>query len=163
MVCVIKHIPAVLVKLYNNRLNLSSTSSSLIIDDEKNPVLRRLKHDDSGLELTKEVLPGDNTLPKPGTLENLLMWAGNQKYDDKERLEFPILWGEKCKKGNIGHKGGQFWCNSCDSAVNYPVLRYRLELEISDDTAEIVVVMFDETTTSLLKCSASAMVASQAH
>nr|GEY43359.1 hypothetical protein [Tanacetum cinerariifolium] len=40
--------------------------------------------------------------------------------------------------------------------------RYRIELEISDDTAEAVVVMFDVTTTSLLKCSASAMVASQA-
>nr|GEX72091.1 pentatricopeptide repeat-containing protein DOT4, chloroplastic [Tanacetum cinerariifolium] len=49
-----------------------------------------------------------------------------------------------------------------DSAMEYPVLRYRLELEISDDTAEAVVVMFDVTTTSLLKCSASAMVASQA-
>ncbi|GJR36846.1 replication protein A 70 kDa DNA-binding subunit C-like protein [Tanacetum coccineum] len=76
-----------------DRLYLSNTSSSLIIDDEKIPVLRRLKHDDSsGLELTKEVMPGDNTLPKPGTLENLLM--------------------------------GQFWCDSCDSAVDYPVLRY---------------------------------------
>ncbi|GKE33386.1 ATP-dependent DNA helicase PIF1-like protein, partial [Tanacetum coccineum] len=69
------------------RLYLSSTSSSLIIDDEKIPVLRRLKTD--------------------------------------------------------------------DSAVEYPVLRYRLELEISDDTAEVVVVLFDETATSLLKCSAA--------
>ncbi|GKC22826.1 hypothetical protein Tco_1024976, partial [Tanacetum coccineum] len=67
----------------------------------------------SGLELTKEVLPGDNTLPKPGTL-----------------------------------------------VVEYPVLR--LELEIFYDTVEVVVVIFDETTTNLLKCSASAMVASQA-
>ncbi|GKF86093.1 hypothetical protein Tco_0253920, partial [Tanacetum coccineum] len=65
-----------------DRLYLSSTSSSLIIDDEKIPMLWRLKTDDSsGLELTKEVLPGDNTLPKPGTLENLLMWARNRKYD----------------------------------------------------------------------------------
>nr|GFA06200.1 ribonuclease H-like domain-containing protein [Tanacetum cinerariifolium] len=62
------------------RLYLSSTFSSLIIDDEKIHVLRRLNHDDSsGLELTKEVLPGDNTLIKPGTLENLLTWARNRK------------------------------------------------------------------------------------
>ncbi|GJZ72812.1 retrovirus-related pol polyprotein from transposon TNT 1-94, partial [Tanacetum coccineum] len=116
-------ITAISVKLYSNRLNLSSTSSSLIIDDEKILVLRRLKtNDSSGLELSKEVLPGDNALPKPGTLENLLMWARNQKYDDKEWLEFPILWGEKCKKGNISRKKGQFWCDSCDSAVKYPVL-----------------------------------------
>ncbi|GJS48845.1 hypothetical protein Tco_0598966 [Tanacetum coccineum] len=32
------------------------------------------------------------------------------------------------------------------SAVEYPILRYRLELEISDDTTEVVVVLFDETT-----------------
>ncbi|GKB85977.1 hypothetical protein Tco_0958249 [Tanacetum coccineum] len=31
-------------------------------------------------------------------------------------------------------------------AVEYPILRYRLELEISDDTTEVVVVLFDETT-----------------
>ncbi|GJS31271.1 DNA helicase PIF1, ATP-dependent [Tanacetum coccineum] len=144
--------------LANHRLYLSSTSSSLIIDDEKIPTLRRLKTDDSsGLEWTKEVLPGDNTLPKPRTLENLLMRARNQKYDDKEWLEFPIpwlefpiMWGDKCKKGNIGHKAGQFWCDSCDSPIEYPVLR--LELEIYDGTTEAVVVMFDETTTSLFKC-----------
>nr|GEV71292.1 ATP-dependent DNA helicase PIF1-like [Tanacetum cinerariifolium] len=124
------------------RLYLYSTPSSLIIDDEKIPMLRRLKHDDSsGLELTKEVLPGDNTLPKPGTLENLIMWAKNRKYDiDKIRIKngwnFLSRGGEKCKKGNVDRKGGQFWCDSCDSAVDYPVLRYRLEIKISDDTAE---------------------------
>nr|GEW67408.1 hypothetical protein [Tanacetum cinerariifolium] len=161
-----------------DRLYLSNTYSSLVIDDEKIPVLKRLEHDDSsGLELTKEVLPGDDTLLKPRTLENLLMWARNRKYDsatfhcdvkiDKIRTKndwnFPSCGGEKCKKGNIGRKGGQFWCDSCDSAVDYPVLRYMLEIEISDDTAEVVVVLFDETATSLLKCFANAMVASQAH
>nr|GEU46880.1 nucleic acid-binding, OB-fold protein [Tanacetum cinerariifolium] len=157
-------------------LYLSSTSLSLIINDEKIHVLRRLKTDDSGLELTKEVLPGDNTLPEPKTLENLLMWARNRKYDSaafhcevkidrirtKNGWNVPSCGGEKCKKGNISHKAGKFWCDSCDSTMEYPVLRYRLELEISDDTAEEVVIMFDETATSLLKCYDSAMVASQA-
>ncbi|GJV85979.1 reverse transcriptase domain-containing protein [Tanacetum coccineum] len=44
---------AVTVKLYNNRLYLSSTSSTLIVDNEKIPLLKRLKTDDSGVELTK--------------------------------------------------------------------------------------------------------------
>ncbi|GJU64201.1 hypothetical protein Tco_1246036 [Tanacetum coccineum] len=65
------------VKLYNNRLYLSSTSSTLIVDDANIPLLMRLKTD--------------------------------------------------------------------DSLVDYPVIRYRLELEISDETVEAVVVMFDET------------------
>nr|GEV17554.1 replication protein A 70 kDa DNA-binding subunit C-like [Tanacetum cinerariifolium] len=155
-----------------DRLYFSNTYSSLVIDDEKIPVLKRLKHDDSsGLELTKEVLPGDDTLPKPGTLKNLLMWARNRKYDSatfhcdvkidkirkKNSWNFPSCGGEKCKKGNIGRKGegGNF-------DVTHVIAKYMLEIEISGDTAEVVVVLFDETTTSLLKCSASAMVASQA-
>ncbi|GJS41340.1 ATP-dependent DNA helicase PIF1-like protein [Tanacetum coccineum] len=65
--------------------------------------------------------------------------------------------GDKCKKGNLDCKDGQFWCDSCNSSVDYPVIRYKLELEISDETAEVVVVMFDETARVLLKCSASSI------
>nr|GFA72698.1 hypothetical protein [Tanacetum cinerariifolium] len=82
-----------------------------------------------GVELTTDILLVDNTAPKAETLENLLMWARNQKYDG----------------------------DSCNNSVEYPVIRYMLKLEISDDTAEVVVVMFDETATSLLKCSASSI------
>ncbi|GJU68228.1 integrase, catalytic region, zinc finger, CCHC-type containing protein [Tanacetum coccineum] len=157
-------ITAVLVKLYNNRLYLSSTSSTLIIDDEKIPVLKQLKTNDSGVELTKEIMPANNTAPKAGTLENVLMWARNQKYDvkiDKVRIKkgwnYPSCGGEKCKKGNLDRKEGHFWCDSCNILVEYHVMRYKLELEISDDTTEVVVVMFDETATSLLGCSASSI------
>nr|GEY54497.1 hypothetical protein [Tanacetum cinerariifolium] len=41
--------------------------------------------------------------------------------------------------------------------------RYRLELEISDKTEKIVVVMFDETTRVLLKCSASSTLECEGH
>ncbi|GJV72200.1 retrovirus-related pol polyprotein from transposon TNT 1-94 [Tanacetum coccineum] len=147
-----------------NRLYLSSTSLTLIVDDEKIPLLMRLNTDDSGVELTKEILLAENTIPKAGTLENLLMWARNQKYDvkiDKLRTKkvwnYPSCRGDKCKKGNLDCKDGQFWCDSCNSSVDYPVIRYRLELEISDETAEVVVVMFDETARVLLKCSASSI------
>ncbi|GKD93527.1 nucleic acid-binding, OB-fold protein [Tanacetum coccineum] len=138
------------------RLYLSSTSSTLIVDDEQIPVLKRLKIDDSGVELTKEMLPPDNTEAKAGTLENLLMWARNQKYDsstfhcvvriDKVRTKkgwnYPSCGGEKCKECNLERKDGRFWCDSCNSSVDYPVIRYRLELDISDAIAEAVVVMF---------------------
>ncbi|GJZ68071.1 DNA helicase PIF1, ATP-dependent [Tanacetum coccineum] len=141
-----------------NRLYLSSTSSSLIINDEKIPVLRSLKIDDSGgLELTKEVLPGDNTLPKPGTLENLLMWARNHKYDS-------ATFHCEVKIDKIRTKNGWNFPSCEGRNVRRATLptRYKLELEISNDTAKAVIVMFDETTTGLLKCYASAMVASQA-
>ncbi|GJR39333.1 ATP-dependent DNA helicase PIF1-like protein [Tanacetum coccineum] len=161
------------------RLYLSSTSSTLIVDDEQILVLKKrggdLKIDNSGVELTKEMLPPDNTEAKAGTLENLLMWARNQKYDsstfhcvvriDKVRTKkgwnYPSCGGEKCKECNLERKDGRFWCDSCNSSVDYPVIRYRLELDISDAIAEAVVVMFDETAKSLVKCSASSIVGSE--
>nr|GEU79291.1 retrovirus-related Pol polyprotein from transposon TNT 1-94 [Tanacetum cinerariifolium] len=131
------------------------------------PLLMRLKTDDSGVALTKEILTVDNTMPKVGTLKNLLMWARNQKYDsatflcevtiDKVRTKkgwnYPLCGGDECKKGHLDRKDGRFWCDSCNSSVDYPVIRCKLELEISDETAEAVVVMFDETARVLLKCS----------
>ncbi|GJR26348.1 hypothetical protein Tco_1102580 [Tanacetum coccineum] len=45
------------------------------------------------------------------------------------------------------------------------LLMYRLKLEVSDNTIAVVVVMFDETTTSLVKCLADSILAAedQAH
>ncbi|GJX53191.1 reverse transcriptase domain-containing protein [Tanacetum coccineum] len=42
------------------------------------------------------------------------------------------------------------WCGACNTLVDYPVLRYRLELVVSDDTAYIVFVLFDEPATTLI-------------
>ncbi|GJX17952.1 ATP-dependent DNA helicase PIF2 [Tanacetum coccineum] len=134
---------------FDDRLYRSSTSSTLIVNDEKIPML-------NGVELTKEMLPANNTTPKAGTLENFLMI---DKVRTKKGWNYPSYGGEKCKKGNISQKVGQLWCDSCESLVEYLVIR--LELEISDDTAEVVVVMFDETTTSLVKCSTGSIVCSE--
>ncbi|GJU89419.1 replication protein A 70 kDa DNA-binding subunit C-like protein [Tanacetum coccineum] len=41
--------------------------------------------------------------------------------------------------------------------VNFPMLRYRLELDVSDVTAQTVVVLFDEPTTALVGCSAGSL------
>nr|GEV17021.1 hypothetical protein [Tanacetum cinerariifolium] len=131
--------------LANNRLYLSSTSSTLIVDDEQIFVLKRLKTDDSGVELTKEMLLTDNTAAKAGTLENLLMWARNWKYDSltfhcvvkidkvktKKGWNYPSCSGEKCKKGNLDCKDGRFWCDSCNTSVDYP----------SDKTGHCVLVL----------------------
>ncbi|GKB83428.1 ATP-dependent DNA helicase PIF1-like protein [Tanacetum coccineum] len=148
-----------------DRLYLSSTSSTMIVDDKQIPVLKQFKSDDSGIELVKELLPVDSTGAKAETLKNLLMWARNRKYDaatfhcavrinkikTKREWNYPSCSGEKCKKGNLDRKHGRFWCDSCHSSVDYPVLRYRLELEVSDDTFQTVVVMFDETARTVVK------------
>ncbi|GKC38416.1 retrotransposon protein, putative, unclassified [Tanacetum coccineum] len=138
-----------------NSLYLSSTSSTLIVDDEKIHVLTQLKTDDSGVELTKEILSGDNTAPKPGTLENLLMWALNQKYDSSTLYYEVKIDKVKTKKVKITPNKSLALC------VQLSTCMYRLKLEIYDDTAEVVVVMFDETETSLVKCSAGSIVGSK--
>ncbi|GKB61880.1 reverse transcriptase domain-containing protein [Tanacetum coccineum] len=158
-----------------DRLYLSSTSSTMIVDDEQIPFFKQFKSDDSGIKLAKELLQSHSTCVKAGTLKNLLMWARNRKYDaatfhcavriDKIRTKrgwnYPSCGGEKCRKGNLDRKQGRFWCDSCHSSVDYPVLRYRLELEVSDDTAQTVVVMFDETARTVVKCSAGSIVGSE--
>ncbi|GJT59343.1 putative reverse transcriptase domain-containing protein, partial [Tanacetum coccineum] len=83
------------------------------------------------------------------------------KIDDirtRKRWNFPSCGGEKCEKGVV-RKEGSFWCQACDKAIEYPALRFRLELDVSDKTASTVVVMFDEPATELLKCSADSLAA----
>ena len=40
-----------------------------------------LNVDCSGVKQRKESVPVDYSIPKPGTLENVLMWARNRKND----------------------------------------------------------------------------------
>ncbi|GKB20040.1 reverse transcriptase domain-containing protein [Tanacetum coccineum] len=150
---------AVTVKLYN-----SNTSSTLIVDNDQIPVLKQLKKDDSGVELTKETLPAANIEAKADTLKNLLMWPSLtfncevkiDKVRTKRGWNYPSCGGEKCKKGMITRKEGKLWCDSCNNPVEYP-----LELEVSNDTAKAVVVMFDETAATLVKCSADLILGSE--
>ncbi|GJY92117.1 nucleic acid-binding, OB-fold protein [Tanacetum coccineum] len=65
---------------------------------------------------------------------------------------FPSCRGENCKKGTT-RRLGQFWCESYNKSVEFLVLRYRLELDVADETANAVVVMFDEPATTLVGCS----------
>ncbi|GJW41615.1 hypothetical protein Tco_0067460 [Tanacetum coccineum] len=104
-----------------DRLYLSSTSSTLRFDDEKIPLLMRLKTDDSGVALTKEILPADNTTPKAINFFSQSATFLCEVTIDKVRTK----------------KGWNYpWCDSCNSSIDYPIIRYRLELEISDETAE---------------------------
>ncbi|GJS05097.1 ATP-dependent DNA helicase PIF1-like protein [Tanacetum coccineum] len=138
------------MKQYKNRLYLSSTSSTLILDDEEIPEVKHLKTNRSGAEFSKEILPEGCSEAKAGTLENLLMWTRNG-------WNFLSCGGEKCKK-SVTRSNDHFLCEYYNKIVDYPVLRYRLELEVSDDTAEVVVVMFSEMATSLVKCTTDSIV-----
>ncbi|GKC53455.1 reverse transcriptase domain-containing protein [Tanacetum coccineum] len=150
------------VKLYNNRLYLSSSSSTLIIDDDDIPALNymilsiTLCFSDVGTG--KEILPVDFSKAKAGTLENLLMLRID-KVGTKKGWNYPSCGRAKCKKTIARQE--DFWCDSCERIVEYPIMRYRLELEVSDHTVAIVVVIFDETATSLVRCSVDLVLAAE--
>ncbi|GJR09517.1 nucleic acid-binding, OB-fold protein [Tanacetum coccineum] len=122
----------------------------------------------SGKDSKKLSVPVDHSAPREGTLENLLMWVHNRKNDTaifhcKVRIanvrtrkgwNFPSYGSENCTKGST-RKLRQFWCESCNKCVEFPVLR--LELDITDDTANAVEAMFDEPAITLVGCSAESV------
>nr|GEW15163.1 hypothetical protein [Tanacetum cinerariifolium] len=117
-------------KTYNNKLYLSSTSSTIIYDNDDIPCLQELKKSESFVEQKKEGLTIDSSRPREGTLENLLIWARNRKNDCM------VLF-------TLGPRSS--------------LCRYRLEVIVVDDTAHTIVVMFNDTATELLNCSAESL------
>ncbi|GJX05718.1 ribonuclease H-like domain-containing protein [Tanacetum coccineum] len=121
------------------KLYLSSNSSTLILDDDEIPVVKELKVENSGVELNKEGLSADNSEPKDGTIENLLMWAYNWKNNVCLLLfAMPLLYLCSIALHLQSH---------CISNLQPSIAK--LELEVSDETAKAIVVMFDETATTL--------------
>ncbi|GKA23020.1 DNA helicase PIF1, ATP-dependent [Tanacetum coccineum] len=162
------------VKEYNNKLYLSSTSSTVFCDDDDIPCLQELRADDSRTAPIKAPLPIDCTQPREGTLENLLIWARNRQnntatfhckvmienFRTKKGWNYPSCGYEKCRKG-ASRKNGKWVCEACNRSIDYPVFRYRLEVVVADDTAHTVVVMFNDTATELLKCSAESLMGTE--
>nr|GEW31103.1 nucleic acid-binding, OB-fold protein [Tanacetum cinerariifolium] len=69
---------------------------------------------------------------------------------------FPSCGSEDYKKG-VTQQKGYFFCEAFNRRVDYPMLRYRLELDVSDDTTQTVVVMFDKPATALVGCFARSL------
>ncbi|GJZ37379.1 replication protein A 70 kDa DNA-binding subunit C-like protein [Tanacetum coccineum] len=59
---------------------------------------------------------------------------------------------------SVSRKAGKFLCEICNRTVDYPILRYRLEVVVVDDTTHTVVVMFNEIETELLNCSVDSLI-----
>nr|GEY61877.1 hypothetical protein [Tanacetum cinerariifolium] len=124
------------------------------------------------VSLSHATIHADYSQANEGMLENLLIWARNKKNDSstfkcrvkindtrsRKGWNFQACGGEKCKKGVV-RKNKSYWGQVCEKAVDYPVLRFWIELDVSDKSASTVVVMFDEPVKELLKCSADSLAA----
>nr|GEX11705.1 hypothetical protein [Tanacetum cinerariifolium] len=142
--------------LIGNKTN----SSTLILDDAHISALKATRYENSVVELIKEVMPLDFSKTRVGTLEKLLMWARNRRNDSvaficqvrinniktRKGWNFPTCGEEKYKKGVSRNLGGD--------GVMPATKQYWFELGVSNETAHVVVVMFDETASELVKCSA---------
>ncbi|GKB15197.1 DNA helicase PIF1, ATP-dependent, partial [Tanacetum coccineum] len=62
------------------------------------------------------------------------------------------------RKG-ASRKNEKWVCEACNRAVDYPV--FRLEVMVANDTANTVVVMFNDTATEFLKCSAESLMGTE--
>nr|GFC96955.1 hypothetical protein [Tanacetum cinerariifolium] len=98
---------------------ISSTSSTMIVDDEQIPFLKQFKSDDSGIEIAKELLRVNSTGAKAETLENLLIITHHVVLRNARRA---ISTASMAAFG-VTH-----------ATVLWTTL-YRLELEVLDDTA----------------------------
>ncbi|GKC72958.1 putative reverse transcriptase domain-containing protein [Tanacetum coccineum] len=115
-------------KEYNNKLYLSSTSSTVFCDNDDIPCLQELRADDSRAAPSKAPLPID--------YRNLSLKGATRKL-------------------------GKWVCEACNRTVDYPVFRYMLEVVVADETVHTVVVMFNDTATELLKCSAESLMGTE--
>nr|GFA03401.1 hypothetical protein [Tanacetum cinerariifolium] len=79
-----------------------------------------------------------------------------KKNRTRKGWNFPSCGSEDYKKG-VTQQKGYFFCEAFNRRVDYPMLRYRLELDVSDDTTQTVVVMFDKPATALVGCFARSL------
>nr|GEV81392.1 hypothetical protein [Tanacetum cinerariifolium] len=144
-----------------DKVYLSSTSSTIIYDDDAIPAIKALKkanivvnHQTSGTSV-------ELSQPRAGNLENLLMWARNRKNDvycflpnlfwiyhssitpNLQRLSLQSITFQ-CKVTIDGIRTKKGWNFPSYGSGTY-------------NTAQVVVVMFNETATALVNCSANSL------
>nr|GEV74723.1 ATP-dependent DNA helicase PIF1-like [Tanacetum cinerariifolium] len=139
-----------------DKVYFSSTSSTMILDDVEILVIKALKDANCGMELKNPYMPIDLTRPVKGTIENILIWLKTGKI--MYILSYLVSFGPR--QGGISHRTVARTARRVShdkkviSTVNHAIGRYMLEMDVSDNTTQTVIVMFDETATALVGCSA---------
>ncbi|GJZ07317.1 hypothetical protein Tco_0541110 [Tanacetum coccineum] len=123
-----------------NKVYLSCTSSVMILDDDEIPVIKALKNANKKPPIDSEepLYAYYMSHQMKVTVKNLLIWARNRKNDVHAFLS-------RLERDRTSHRMG----------VKAVRRVYRLELDVSDDTAQVVVIMFDDTTIALVRCSSA--------
>nr|GEV98706.1 hypothetical protein [Tanacetum cinerariifolium] len=136
---------------YNNKVYLSSTSSTVIYDDDAIPAIKALKKANSVVDHQTSRTSVDLSQPRAETLEKLLILSPST-------VRSPLMESGQGRDGTFLYVGAT--PNKIDAFTFHlhdSPCRYRLEVDVSDNTAQAVVVMFNETATALVNCSADSL------
>ncbi|XP_071720456.1 replication protein A 70 kDa DNA-binding subunit E-like [Rutidosis leptorrhynchoides] len=170
---------------YYGMKTLSSTSSTMILDDIEIPALHDFSNRIRRTNFYKDVELCDDQEellfgchyppPKEGTLADLLalVQKGKNNTNDVFKCKVEIMnirmtkgWNYttcnifQAKKG-ITRQNGGYWCESCAKIVPEPIMRFRVQCDVRDATAETVIVFFDETAEQLTQTTAPCLLAAQ--
>ncbi|GKB03797.1 hypothetical protein Tco_0831940 [Tanacetum coccineum] len=144
----------------SNKATLNESASAKELKSDSPLFLDELQVADQ----TKKLMPVEFGQPRAGTLKNLLLWARNRRNDLLFAKCGSIILGRrtagtsqlvagKSVRKELAERGD----GGVTPASSSRVSRSELELGISDATAHVVVVMFDETASELVKCSADSL------
>ncbi|KAK9050299.1 hypothetical protein SSX86_007279 [Deinandra increscens subsp. villosa] len=162
------------VKYYLGGLTMSSSSSTLILDSNSIPLVGKMNASLRHADLRQAPQAVGEQSHKAGTLFELLQMARQNKNQAAffrggltvTNVRVKNSWfnftcnGGRCRKGVV-RKNGSFWCEACDMPVMFPRARYRLQLDVKDATAHVVIVLFDECGEHLLKRTAKSLLDDQ--
>ncbi|KAJ0592224.1 putative nucleic acid-binding, replication factor A [Helianthus annuus] len=163
-------------KFHLGALGLSSSSSTMIIDSPEVPALQTFKTSISYVAVGDTSDPITEDVVCVGTLQELVDRVRADKSKKKVILFRNVVeitsirtknsWylfacsGSKCRKG-LTREAGYFICKACESKVDYPRTRFRIQADVTDGTMSTVVVLFDEAAEQLVKRTARSLVEEQ--
>ncbi|GJV36331.1 hypothetical protein Tco_1408808 [Tanacetum coccineum] len=134
-----------------------------------NDALVERKTNKEEVSLSQATVHADYSQAKEGTLENLPIWARNRKMILRPSNAESRLMTSGHERDGTSHPVvvrnvrkelcGRMEVSGVRRVARLLNIQFRLELDVSDKTASTVVVMFDEPTTELLKCSTYSLAA----
>nr|XP_043620001.1 replication protein A 70 kDa DNA-binding subunit-like [Erigeron canadensis] len=163
-----------IAKEYLGNLCLSNSSATMLIDDAEIPAIKTFKDAISVVDVIDTGLPVLQVRPTLDTLKQLLEWGREKRKREIAAFRNKVMitnirtknsWFNytctlgKCRKGVTPNQKGSFWCESCSTEVSYLRPRYRIQADVTDGTADIVVVLFDETAEKLVGCPTKSLLA----
>ncbi|GJT56208.1 reverse transcriptase domain-containing protein [Tanacetum coccineum] len=146
-----------------DKLYLSSSSSTMIFDDNEIPAVKALRNanrkNDSITFYCKVMIENVRTkkgwnFPSDGG-DNFLRYRLELDFAD-DTAHIVVVMNDEPTTSLVGCSAESIMEEE-DEPVEFLVLRYRLKLDFADDTTHFVVVMNDEPATSLVGCSAESI------